>query len=215
MRGAIIRAVALTVLVHASASFAQQPPAAAPVLVAPQVVEAPRAPLPAPAAPPPDQAASATPSAPPRVLLEVTIGADGTVTAARVLESTDPALDSAALETIRKWKFQAATRDGVAIAAHEFAHYLDHVTHSPDTVYLPHGVSYRECELVAETATWMFLKDINHLDMETQKGAFEYIRSYTQGDLNDIKAAIPRAFACHRLMLDAWDAITTITEHVP
>lgn len=109
----------------------------------------------------------------------------------------------------------ANTRYGVAIAAHEFAHYLDHVTHSPDTVYLPHGVSYRECELVAETATWMFLKDINHLDMDTQKGAFEYIRSYTQGDLNDIKAALPRAFACHRLMLDAWDAITTITEHVP
>jgi TonB family protein len=51
------------------------------------------------------------------VLLEVTIGADGTITAARVLESSDPALESAALETIRKWKFQAATRDGVAIAA--------------------------------------------------------------------------------------------------
>lgn len=92
----------------------------APVLAPPQVLDAPRAKLPSPAAPAADSAgspAAAPESATPRVLLEVTIGADGAVSAARVLEASDPALEASALEAIRSWKFQPATRDGVAIAA--------------------------------------------------------------------------------------------------
>jgi len=49
------------------------------------------------------------------VLVEFAIDAKGGVTDLRVVESV-PALDAAALECARKWRFKPATRDGVPVA---------------------------------------------------------------------------------------------------
>ena len=46
-------------------------------------------------------------------LLWIAIGTDGAVDAAYVVRSLGPKLDNKALEAVRKWKFEAATRDGV------------------------------------------------------------------------------------------------------
>ncbi len=85
---------------------------AAPRLEPPRVLEGPLAPYPEFA--PGD--AAATPPAP-RVRLQITIDAQGAVTAATVLESPGPKFDEAALATLKAWKFAPATRDGQPIAA--------------------------------------------------------------------------------------------------
>jgi TonB family protein len=87
-------------------------PAAAPRLEPPRVLEAPLAPYPETA---PRDGAGAPPSA--RVRLQVTLDAQGAVTAATVLDSAGPELDESALATIKTWKFAPATRDGQPIAA--------------------------------------------------------------------------------------------------
>ncbi|HET8817914.1 MAG TPA: energy transducer TonB [Xanthomonadaceae bacterium] len=47
------------------------------------------------------------------VTLEVTVGPDGSVTGATTRESSgQPALDAAALESVRAWRFRPATRNG-------------------------------------------------------------------------------------------------------
>ncbi len=47
----------------------------------------------------------------------VTVDAQGTVTSAEVVESGGPLFDAAALEAVKRWKFQPATRDGTPIPA--------------------------------------------------------------------------------------------------
>ena len=50
------------------------------------------------------------------VLVELDLKADGTVAAARVRESTPPGLfDKAALDAVRKWRFEPTLVDGVAV----------------------------------------------------------------------------------------------------
>jgi protein TonB len=49
-----------------------------------------------------------------RVIIEATIGKDGTVQNARVLRSI-PLLDVAALDAVRQWRFVPTLRDGVAV----------------------------------------------------------------------------------------------------
>lgn len=47
------------------------------------------------------------------VTLEVTVGTEGSVTGATTRESSgQPALDAAALESVRAWRFRPATRNG-------------------------------------------------------------------------------------------------------
>ena len=47
------------------------------------------------------------------VELEVTVGIDGSVTGATTRQSSgQPALDAAALESVRAWRFRPATRNG-------------------------------------------------------------------------------------------------------
>jgi TonB family protein len=48
------------------------------------------------------------------VLLEITIGTDGSVSDARVLRSI-PLLDQAALEAVRQWKYEPTVRNGVPV----------------------------------------------------------------------------------------------------
>ena len=48
------------------------------------------------------------------VILEVTIGADGSVTDAKVLRSI-PMLDEAALEAVRQWRYEPTMLNGVAV----------------------------------------------------------------------------------------------------
>jgi TonB family protein len=51
------------------------------------------------------------------VTLQIVVGADGEVTDAKVTTSLGHGLDEKALEAVRKWKFQAARRDGQPVAA--------------------------------------------------------------------------------------------------
>jgi TonB family protein len=46
------------------------------------------------------------------VIIEAVIDRDGRVDSPRVLRSVDPLLDAAALEAVRFWRYQPATRDG-------------------------------------------------------------------------------------------------------
>jgi len=46
------------------------------------------------------------------VLLSLVVNADGTVRDPAVTKSLDKGLDKQALETVKKWKFQPATKDG-------------------------------------------------------------------------------------------------------
>ena len=48
------------------------------------------------------------------VTIEITIATSGDVVEAHVIRST-PGLDAAAVRSVRGWRFQPATRDGVAI----------------------------------------------------------------------------------------------------
>lgn len=48
------------------------------------------------------------------VVIEVTIGADGSVTDARIVRSV-PLLDEAALDAVKQWKYERTIKDGVAI----------------------------------------------------------------------------------------------------
>jgi protein TonB len=51
------------------------------------------------------------------VLLSVTIGENGTVSDAKVVRGIDPALDSKAMECVRKWTFRPAMKDGKPVSA--------------------------------------------------------------------------------------------------
>ena len=48
------------------------------------------------------------------VVVELTIGADGSVTAAKVLRSV-PALDDAALDAVKQWRYQPELVNGKAV----------------------------------------------------------------------------------------------------
>jgi len=50
------------------------------------------------------------------VLLSLVVGADGTVRDPAVTRSLDKGLDKQALETVKKWKFEPATKDGQPVA---------------------------------------------------------------------------------------------------
>jgi len=50
------------------------------------------------------------------VLLSLVVAADGTVRDPAVTRSLDRGLDKQALETVKKWKFQPATKDGQPVA---------------------------------------------------------------------------------------------------
>ena len=52
-----------------------------------------------------------------RVVLAVTVEADGSVGAVELMASSGDELDAAAIAAIRQWSFAPATRDGVAVAA--------------------------------------------------------------------------------------------------
>lgn len=111
----------------AAAPDASVPQPRKPVIVPPKLLYAPLAkypkattPNPAPtnAAPTGDAPADAVPSASPpapEVLFKVTIGKDGSVTAAEVVQSAGPEFDAAAREAVERFVFTPAQRDGVAI----------------------------------------------------------------------------------------------------
>jgi TonB family protein len=50
------------------------------------------------------------------VLLSLVVSADGTVRDPAVTRSLDKGLDKQALETVKKWKFEPATKDGQPVA---------------------------------------------------------------------------------------------------
>ena len=52
------------------------------------------------------------------VLLSIIVTADGTVRDPQVTRSLDKDLDKNALECVRKWKFEPATKDGKPVATH-------------------------------------------------------------------------------------------------
>ncbi len=51
------------------------------------------------------------------VRVEAIVGVDGTITAARIVQSVDPRLDAAALTTARNWTFAPATKDSKPVPA--------------------------------------------------------------------------------------------------
>ena len=51
-----------------------------------------------------------------RLLLEVTVDADGNVTAVKVLTGVDPGLDAAAIATVKTWRFKPAMACGKPVA---------------------------------------------------------------------------------------------------
>jgi len=93
----ISRLLALAVSLLGTAALAD--------VVAPKVLDSPAAIYPAGAT----QAAS--------VVTLVTVDAQGQVTGAEVVESGGPAFDAAAVEAVKRWRFQPALRDGMPIPA--------------------------------------------------------------------------------------------------
>ncbi len=49
-------------------------------------------------------------------MLKIVVGDDGTVGSAAVFESFDHDLDAKAIEAVKQWKFEPATRKGVPVA---------------------------------------------------------------------------------------------------
>jgi len=49
-------------------------------------------------------------------MLKIVVGDDGTVRSAAVFESFDHDLDAKAIEAVKQWKFEPATRKGVPVA---------------------------------------------------------------------------------------------------
>jgi periplasmic protein TonB len=86
------------------------------VLVCPRAEEV-SAPVPLECAAPEYPAGAASVSEQGRVQLELAIGSSGRVESVRVLRSSGFArLDEAALAGVRRWRFEPARRDGVAVA---------------------------------------------------------------------------------------------------
>jgi TonB family protein len=54
-----------------------------------------------------------------RVLLSIVVDADGGVDKAPVVQGFDAGLDMNAVETVRKWRFDPATKDGKPVAVEE------------------------------------------------------------------------------------------------
>jgi TonB family protein len=54
-----------------------------------------------------------------RVLLSIVVDADGGVDKAPVVQGLDAGLDMNAVETVRKWRFDPATKDGKPVAVEE------------------------------------------------------------------------------------------------
>jgi TonB family protein len=52
------------------------------------------------------------------VLLSIVVTAEGTVRDPQVTRSLDKDLDKNAVECVKKWKFEPATKDGKAVASH-------------------------------------------------------------------------------------------------
>lgn len=50
------------------------------------------------------------------VIVTVVINADGTVREAKITRSLEASLDQKAIEAVKKWKFQPATKDGKPVA---------------------------------------------------------------------------------------------------
>ena len=55
-----------------------------------------------------------------RLVLALTIGADGSVTDVAVVSSVEPALDAAAIATVKQWRFKPALRCGKPVAGGTF-----------------------------------------------------------------------------------------------
>lgn len=102
---ALRRGLALAAMVLGLAATAMPSAAQAPVIVPPTPIELPQATL------PPD-----TRPADVDVVLELTIGPDGLVTAAKVATGGGSPWDEAAVEAARRFRFTPATSDGQAIA---------------------------------------------------------------------------------------------------
>jgi TonB family protein len=103
--------VACTMLfsINAASAPAPNPPATSaperkPIVVAPRLVE--QAPVPYPQGAEGDAI----------VIVVLTVNADGTVRSARAQEG-DPPFANVAVESVKQWSFEPATRDGVAVAA--------------------------------------------------------------------------------------------------
>jgi len=50
------------------------------------------------------------------VIMAVIVGSDGTIREARVVKSLDPRSDQAALESVKRWRFRPAMKDGHPVA---------------------------------------------------------------------------------------------------
>jgi antirestriction protein ArdC len=110
----------------------------------------------------------------------------------------------------------AHTAEGVYVAAHELAHHIDQQAH-PDKA--PSGIdmmlavvgskrpgNYATNEIVAETSSWMFARD-RGIDARSQ---LEYVRDYAMGDMDAVKAALPRAFHCHTVLTTEYENLATV-----
>jgi TonB family protein len=49
-------------------------------------------------------------------MLKIVVGEDGTVQNATILQSTDHDLDAKAIEAVKQWKFDPATKKGIPVA---------------------------------------------------------------------------------------------------
>lgn len=121
-------------LVIAAGLFGAQPADEAPAVIPPQLVDS-------PAAARPD---GVEPSDRAEVILALVINTDGLVESARVLSSTDPAFEAAAVDAAREFVFTPAREGSTAIAVEiEFAYVFE-----PEPLPLPPDDSIDELEEV-------------------------------------------------------------------
>lgn len=113
-RHAALPCCLVSLLSYSVAAYAQPEPAAPATAAGPALIDPPRVLRQVPAEYPEGARVTGREG---RVVLAVTVQADGSIGAVEVAGSSGEALDAAALAAIRQWSFAPATRDGVAVAA--------------------------------------------------------------------------------------------------